>query len=76
VSVGKVSVGKVTTGINKSNNEGEYSMTTILYITFKALYIILLNASMTLVLLTATQLADTHLPSLGSHKLVSVSWNG
>jgi len=51
-------------------------MTTILYITFKALYIILLNASMTLVLLTATQLADTHLPSLGSHKLVSVSWNG
>jgi hypothetical protein len=50
-------------------------MTTILYITFKALGIILLNTAITL-LLVATQLADTHMPGLGAQKLVSVSWNG
>ena len=51
-------------------------METTIFITFIVLGIILLAISITLLFLALMQFAQTHLASVGWHKLASVSWNG
>jgi hypothetical protein len=51
-------------------------MITTIFTTFRVLSVLLLAISITLLFLALMQFVQTHLASVGWHKLASVSWNG